>query len=50
MQYTDMGNRIKLRRKELQIKQASLVEALEISDYLNQNKHFYVFSCPVFAN
>ena len=29
-QYKDMGNRIKVRRKELKIKQAELAEALEI--------------------
>lgn len=32
MQYRDMGNRIKLRRKELKIKQATLAESLEISN------------------
>lgn len=31
-QYTDMGNRIKLRRKELRIKQAKLAEMLNISN------------------
>lgn len=31
-QYTDMGNRIKLRRKELRIKQAELAEMLDISN------------------
>lgn len=32
LQYKEMGNRIKLRRKELKIKQAELAEALEISN------------------
>ena len=32
MQYKDMGSRIKLRRKELNIKQAALAETLEISN------------------
>ena len=31
-QYSEMGNRIKIRRKELRIKQAELAEALEISN------------------
>lgn len=31
-QYTDMGNRIKTRRKELRIKQAELAELLDISN------------------
>lgn len=31
-QYNDMGNRIKLRRKELRIKQAELAEMLNISN------------------
>lgn len=31
-QYKEMGNRIKVRRKELKIKQAELAEALEISN------------------
>lgn len=31
-QYLEMGNRIKLRRKELRIKQAELAEALDISN------------------
>ncbi len=30
--YSEMGNRIKIRRKELRIKQAELAEALEISN------------------
>lgn len=31
-QYKEMGTRIKVRRKELKIKQAELAEALEISN------------------
>lgn len=31
-QYKEMGNRIKVRRKELKIKQADLAESLEISN------------------
>lgn len=31
-QYKEMGNRIKVRRKELRIKQAELAEALDISN------------------
>lgn len=31
-QYQEMGNRIKVRRKELKIKQSELAEALEISN------------------
>lgn len=31
-QYKEMGNRIKVRRKELKMKQAELAEALEISN------------------
>lgn len=31
-QYSDMGNRIKIRRKELRIKQAELAEELNISN------------------
>lgn len=31
-QYAEMGNRIRIRRKELKIKQADLAEALEISN------------------
>ena len=31
-QYKEMGNRIKVRRKELKIKQAELAESLEISN------------------
>lgn len=31
-QYNEMGNRIKVRRKELKIKQADLAESLEISN------------------
>lgn len=31
-QYSEMGNRIKIRRKELRLKQAELAETLEISN------------------
>ena len=31
-QYTEMGRRIKLRRKELKIKQSEMAEALNVSN------------------
>ena len=38
-QYTEMGRRIKLRRKELKIKQSEMAEALNAVSYTHLRAH-----------